>query len=62
MTQVPHPQDPPSAFLVHPARSDRTAVLKALRVREGTDETAADDYFTDVADTKAAEPAVTAGT
>jgi SSS family solute:Na+ symporter len=39
-----------------------TAVLKALRVREGTDQTAADDYFTDVADTKAAEPAVTAGT
>ncbi len=39
-----------------------TAVLKALRVAEGTDETAAADYFTDVADTKAAEPAVTAGT
>ena len=50
MTQVPHPQDPPPA------------VLKVLRVREGTDETAADDYFTDVAGTKAAEPAVTAGT
>jgi SSS family solute:Na+ symporter len=38
-----------------------TAVLKALKVREGADQTAADDYFTDVADTQAAEPAVTAG-
>ena len=38
-----------------------TAVLKAFKVREGADQTAADDYFTDVADTQAAEPAVTAG-
>ena len=38
-----------------------TAVLRALKVREGADQTAADDYFTDVVDTQAAEPAVTAG-
>jgi len=39
-----------------------TALLRALRIGEGTDQTAPADYFTDVADTKAAEPAVTAGT
>jgi SSS family solute:Na+ symporter len=40
-----------------------TALLKAFKVKEGTDHTAAADYFTDVADdTRAAEPAVTAGT
>ena len=39
-----------------------TALLRALRVGDGADQTAPADYFTDVADTKAAEPAVTAGT
>jgi hypothetical protein len=39
-----------------------TAVLKAVNVREGADQTVADDYFADVADTQAAEPAVPAGT
>jgi SSS family solute:Na+ symporter len=38
-----------------------TAVLRAIKVKEGADQTTADDYFTDVADTQAAEPAVTAG-
>ena len=39
-----------------------TALLRALRVADGADQTAPADYFTDVADAKAAEPAVTAGT
>jgi len=39
-----------------------TALLKAFKVKEGTDHTTAADYFTDVADTRAAEPAVPAGT
>jgi solute:Na+ symporter, SSS family len=39
-----------------------TALLKALKVKEGTDHTIAPDYFTDVADTRVAEPAVPAGT
>jgi hypothetical protein len=59
MTQVPRPQDPPPAVLVHPAGP---AVAKAVKVREGAGQTSADDYFTDVTDTRAAEPAVPAGT
>jgi len=39
-----------------------TALLKAFKVKEGTDHTTAADYFTDVADTRAPEPAVPAGT
>ena len=39
-----------------------TALLRALRTRDGSDQTAAADYFTDVADTPAAQPPVTAGT
>ena len=39
-----------------------TALLRALGTRDGADQTAAADYFTDVADTPAAQPAVTAGT
>jgi SSS family solute:Na+ symporter len=39
-----------------------TAILKALKAKDGADATTADDYFTDVADTREAEPAVTAGT
>ena len=38
-----------------------TALLKAFKVPDGTDHTAAADYFTDVADTRAPEPAVPAG-
>ena len=38
-----------------------TALLKAFKVAEGTDHTTAADYFTDVADTRAPEPAVPAG-
>jgi hypothetical protein len=52
MTQVPRPQGP----------SGGTAELKTLRVGEGTNQTAPADYFTEVADTPVAEPAVTAGT
>ena len=39
-----------------------TALLRALGTRDGADQTAAADYFTDVADTPEAQPAVTAGT
>ncbi len=39
-----------------------TALLKAFRVKEGIDHTTAADYFTDVTDTRAPEPAVPAGT
>jgi solute:Na+ symporter, SSS family len=39
-----------------------TALLKVLKAKDGADATAADDYFTDVADAPAAEPAVPAGT
>ena len=39
-----------------------TALLRAFKVAPGPDQTAAADYFTDVADTRAAEPAVPAGT
>ena len=48
-------------MIVNLAVPRRHGGAKALRVAEGTDQTAAADYFTDVADTKAAE-AVTAGT
>jgi len=39
-----------------------TALLKAFKVSEGADQTTDADYYTDVADTKTPEPAVTAGT
>jgi SSS family solute:Na+ symporter len=39
-----------------------TALLKAFKVKEGPDHTTEADYFTDVADTRAPEPAVPAGT
>ncbi len=38
-----------------------TVLLKAVRARDGVDQTAAADYFTDVADGVPAEPVVTAG-
>jgi SSS family solute:Na+ symporter len=38
-----------------------TVLLRALRTRDGADQTAAGDYFTDVADTPPARPAVAAG-
>ena len=38
-----------------------TVVLRALGARDGVDETAPPDYFTDVADVAVAEPALTAG-
>ncbi len=38
-----------------------TALLKALRAKDGVDQTAAADYFTDVPEQPQAEPAVTAG-
>jgi SSS family solute:Na+ symporter len=39
-----------------------TALLRALKVAGGADQTTAADYFTDVADTAPAKPAVPAGT
>jgi SSS family solute:Na+ symporter len=38
-----------------------TVLLKAVRARDGVDQTAAADYFTDVSDGVPAEPVVTAG-
>jgi solute:Na+ symporter, SSS family len=35
-----------------------TAILKALKTKEGVDETSTPDYYTDVADVKVAEPAI----
>ena len=70
MTQ---PQDPPPPGLSQPPRTDRsrmvnlvvcvagTVLLKALRVRDGGDQTVAADYFTDVPEQPQAEPVVTAG-
>jgi hypothetical protein len=38
-----------------------TAVLKAVKTKEGVDQTSAPDYFTDVADAPVPAPALAAG-